>query len=261
MALTIVATTQPGNTPPRVFLDVDTTGYTGLTLSIFRVLGDTQTLVRDSETSPDIADIQWLGYDYECPFGTPVTYQVVVYDGATAVASAVSSAVSLDPSGVWLIHPGAPTRSIEIEVKDLGSRKRSVTQSTQRVLGRSDPVVTTDARSTVESVLAIYTDALDDLTAVHDILADGQTLLLNIPPANAWGVTAEWIACGDSEEQRIVEIGSRPHRVTSIPYAVVARPEGDLAPLRTYADLLGESASYSAVLAARATYAAVLTGS
>lgn len=261
MALSITAIPSAGNVPPRVALTVDTTGYVGYTLQIFRVDGSSQVLVRDSETTPDIGDVTWLGFDYEAPFEATVTYQVVVYDGANALASASSASTSLDVTAAWLIHPGDPDLSIPVEVKKFGERRRSIDQSTQRVIGRSDPVVTTDTRGTVETSIEIATSTIAEADAVHALLADGQTILVNVPPSWNWGVTTEWAACGQTVEARVVDVGSRQHRVITVPYVVVSRPEGDLAPLRTYADVLTEASTYAQALAQRATYADLLVGS
>jgi hypothetical protein len=261
MALTITPTTQPANTPPRTLLTVDTTGYTGKTLASWREIGGVQTPVRDAETTPDIEDVTWVGYDYEAPFGVSCTYLVVVYDGSVSLTSAVSAAVSLAVTDVWLIHPGDSSLSVQITVKELGERKRGAPRSAVRVLGRSTPVVTTGARMSVQSVVAVYTTTLVELDGVHACLADGQTLLLNIPDSLGWGVGAEWVSCTETGEQRVVPMGQRPQRVTAVPYVVVERPEGDLLPSRTWADVVAEAGTWADLLASRATWLDVLLGS
>ncbi len=262
MALSITPTTDLASNPPRVLLTLDTTGYTAYTLEIYRILDGVQTAVRSAETTPDIDDVTWVGYDYECPYGTAVTYQVVVFDGSTSIATATSASTTLSETSPWLIHPGDTDLSVELTgLRDLGSRKRQITQATQRVIGRADPVVVADARASVDSTMRVGTSTLAEATAVSAILDSGTPLLLNIPPSLLWGVTYEWIAAGDSEETRVVpQVGARPNRLITIPYLVVSRPEGDLLPTRTYADVLTEAASYSAVLASRASYTALLLG-
>lgn len=263
MALTITPTVELSHEPPRVLLTLDTTGYVGDTLEIYRVEDGTLTIVRDSETTPDIGDVTWIGYDYEAPYGTAVTYQVVVFASGASVASATSSTTTVNETSAWLVHPGDPSLSVELlGLRQIGARKRQITQSVQRVLGRADPVVTADARSGVESSLSIGTSTLAQSSALADLIADGTPLLLNIPASLLWGVTYEWVALGDAEEARVVpQVGARPHRLHTIPYFVVSRPEGDLAPQRTWADVVSESASWTALASARATWANVLTGS
>lgn len=263
MALTITPTVELSHNPPRVLLTIDTTGYVGDTLAIYRVEGSESTIVRDSETTPDIADVTWIGYDYEAPYGTAVTYQVVVFASGASVASATSSTTTVNETSAWLVHPGDPSLSVELlGLRQIGARKRQITQSVQRVLGRADPVVTADARSGVESSLSIGTSTLAQSSALADLIADGTPLLLNIPASLLWGVTYEWVALGDAEEARVVpQVGARPHRLHTIPYFVVSRPEGDLAPQRTWADVISESSSWTDVLTTRATWANVFTGS
>ncbi len=263
MAVSITPTTDLGNDPPRVLLTIDTTGYTAYTLTVYRILDGVFTTVRSSETTPDIDDVTWVGYDYECPYGDEVTYQVVIFDGSTTVASATSSGVTLSETSPWLIHPGDTDLSVELTgLREIGERKRPITQTVQRVIGRSDPVVISDSRSGVESSLKLGTATLAEAAAVASLTADGTPLLLNIPPSLLWGVTYEWIAVGELSETRVVpQVGARPNRLFTMPYTVVGRPEGDLLPTRTYADVLTEADSYSTVLAARATYTALLLGS
>jgi len=263
MALTITPTVEVSHDPPRVLLTLDTTGYVGDTLEIYRVEDGTLTIVRDSETTPDIGDVTWIGYDYEAPYGTAVTYQVIVFASGASVASATSSTTTVNETSAWLVHPGDPSLSVELlGLRQIGARKRQITQSVQRVLGRPDPVVTADARSGVESSLSVGTSTLAQSSALADLIADGTPLLLNIPASLLWGVTYEWVALGDAEEARVVpQVGARPHRLHSISYLVVARPEGDLTPQRTWADVVSESASWTALMSARATWANVLTGS
>lgn len=262
MALTITPTVDLSNNPPRVLLTVDTTGYVGDTLEIYRIVSGVSTIVRDSETSPDIDDTTWVGYDYEAPYGTACTYQVVVFASGASVASATSSTSTVNETSPWLVHPGDPSLSIELTgLRQIGARKRAITQAVQRVIGRSDPVVIADSRAAVESSLQIGTTTLADNTALLALIADGQPLLLNVPASLLWGVTYEWVALGDAEEARVVQTGARPNRLHTISYLVVSRPEGDLTPQRTYADVLTEAASYSEILATRATYTALLVGS
>ena len=263
MALTITPTVELSHEPPRVLLTLDTTGYVGDTLEIYRVEDGTLTIVRDSETTPDIGDVTWIGYDYEAPYGTAVTYQVVIFSAGTTVASATSSSTTVSETSPWLVHPGDPDLSVElVGLRQIGARKRSITQAVQRVLGRSDPVVTSDSRSDVEGSLQIGTSTLAEITALVDLVADGTPLLLNVPASLLWGVTYEWIALGDLDEARVVaQVGARPHRLFSASYLVVARPEGDLLPQRTWADVISESSSWTDVLTTRATWANVFTGS
>ncbi len=262
MALTITAAVNLATNPPRVLLTVDTTGYVGSTLVIYRMVGSTPTPVRSAETTPAIGDVTWVGYDYEAPFGQAVTYQVVIFTGGVSVASATSASTLVDETNAWLIHPGDTSLSIKLSgLRELGTRKRQITQSVQRVLGRADPIVMADARSTVEASFKLGTSTLADVDAMAAVTASGVPLLLNIPVSYGWGVTYEWCAVGDLDEARVVtQVGARPNRLFTATYIVVARPEGNLLPPRTWANVLSEEASWSSLLTHRATWQAVLLG-
>ena len=171
----------------RVLLTIDTTGCVGDTLAIYRVEGSESTIVRDSETTPDIADVTWIGYDYEAPYGTAVTYQVVIFSAGTTVASATSSSTTVSETSPWLVHPGDPDLSVElVGLRQIGARKRPSPKpssaSSDAPTQSSPPTVAATSKAHSRSAPA----PLAEITALVDLVADGTPLLLNVPASLLW---------------------------------------------------------------------------
>ena len=203
----------------------------------------------------------WSGYDYESPFGLAVTYTAVATSPPDTVTS---SAVTLAVNDPWLRHPGVPSLSVKILAtrfrKDsLATRSRATSRATFTPLGRSMPiVVTSGARPSPVTEIAVRTDTAGERDAVWDLMEDESILLLDIPPALGWGVTHEYVSIGDVTEARLADWGSELRRWFSLPYIVVDRPAGGLQAQFTYADVLAAHATYSQVKTRYNTYANLL---
>jgi hypothetical protein len=225
---------------------VNTSGFEGGTLRVTRTDPDATTVnVRATDEPITITDSQWLDYDYEAPFGAPVTYTAIMTLGSS---SSSADTVTLDVGRVWLIHAGDPSRSYSPpRVRGFAERERNVDQGSFKVLGRRDPVITTDGqRSGVESKVMIRTETHAERDGLWAVLEDGSTLLLNVPAGFGWGLTTEWIAVGKVGEARVAELrGADQGRIFTLPYMVAPRPVGSVLPERVYADLPGEASTYS----------------
>lgn len=257
----ITATPEPDNTPPRVQLLVDTSGFVGGTLTVTRTDPDGSTVnVRATDVPADITDTTWLNYDHEAPFGAPVTYTAVMTFGAT---SASSSTITLDVTRVWMIHPGDPTLSYSPpRVRGFAERERATKQGKFDVLGRREPVVTTDGqRGGVESKMQIRTGTFAERDGLWALLEDCSTILLNVPAGFGWGLTTEWISVDKVTETRIADLrGADQGRLFTLPYVIGPRPVGSVLPERVYADLPGEATTYAELAGKYASYLDVRSG-
>ena len=264
MALTVTPTVELAHNPPRVLLTIDTTGYVGDTLAIYRVEGSESTIVRDSETTPDIADVTWIGYDYGRPTAPPSPIKSSSSPQAPpsppppapappsprprrgsstqATPTSQSSArrTAPDRRAQTLHHPSRPARPRTLRprrhLRQSQRRRRLTPDRHQHPRPRSPP-------SSTSSPTAPVAAQRPRLAALGSDLQNGS------PWATSTG--ARVVAQG----------GARPHRLFSASYLVVARPEGDLLPQRTWADVISESSSWTDVLTTRATWANVFTGS
>lgn len=247
----ITPTVEPATVPPRVRIDVtdlDTAATAGVTLTRVDPDGkarpvrtyDGGPLVFTAGTGGRVATL----YDYEPPYGAPLTY-------STAEAPTITSGqVTVPEDRVWLIHPGVPALSMPITVAKMGARTRPVTRGVYRPMGSRYPVVHTDGqRQAPEYPLTVRTTTLPELQQLLDLCDDAQVLLLNVPATKQWGVGAEYISVGDLSEDRLYQYGREPRRVFDLPCTVVDRPEGGTTASRTLASIAAEAPTLAGLAA------------
>jgi len=262
--VSVVATVEASNVPPRVRLDVTDTGTPNLfSTTVTRLNPDGTTVnVRTSDGNPltlSTSGTNRVGllYDYEMPFQQSVTYSTVETPGSS------SAAVTVPESRVWLIHPGIPSLSLPVVLRpgSLDESTYPVTQGVFYAMGRSTPIVVSDgARKSGQSQVIVGVDTLADLASVTSVVADAGVLLLNIPTSLGYGQDSCYIAVGDMKVTRRSTIAADPYRDITLPFTIVDRPEGGSQSERTYADVLAAYSTYAAVRAAYPTYAALLAG-
>jgi hypothetical protein len=260
--VSVVPTVEAGNIPPRVRLDVTDTGTPNLfAATVTRLNPDgTTSTVRTSDGNPLVLTTSGsnrvgLLYDYEAPFGEPVSYSTI------ESPAGLSAEVTVPEARVWLIHPGVPALSTPIAVASFGNRVRRVARGVHYPMGRSTPVVQTDgARKSAESSMDVRIADLTDLAALEAVTADASTLLLNIPADLQWGIPASYIAVGDTDEARLIDYAGDPNRYVTLPFTVVDMPVGGSQSERTYADVLADNATYATLRTRYPTYLALLAG-
>lgn len=260
--VTVVATAESSHYPPRVKLDVTDTGSSPevFAATVMRLDPDGELrVVRTSNGNPltlVTSGSVRVGtvYDYGAPFGAPVSYSTVESPGSS------SAEVTIAESRVWLIHPNVPARSMPITVAGITARTRRVQQGVHRPMGSKYAVVQTDGqRKAPEYTLTVRTVTEIERQAIDTLLDDTSVLLLNVPADKHWGIGAEYVSIGDTEEDRLLQYAPEQRRHWSLPIIVVDAPVGGTQAARTYADLLDYS-TYSALRAAYPTYAALLAG-
>lgn len=241
MPLTLVATPQPGNAPPRVRLDI-AGGTTPVT--VYRLDPDgRQRRVRTADDGPQpLTSGAATLYDAEAPYGQRVTYAT---DGGGSVT------VTLTADRPWLIHPGAPSRSVPLAIVSQDAEDQDLDQGAHAVLGRATPVVITGgARRAPASALTVRTKTDDERVALGLALRDASPLLLNIPAAKRWGLDTTYIAVGRVRRARFAPYGSHSWRHWELPYQVVDRPTGGTRIGLSWADVAAQYPTWSALAAA-----------
>jgi hypothetical protein len=258
VATTLVATPDPTNNPPRVLLQLTYTGQTSATI-VRNDPDGSQTPVRLAEPATLDGTGSVVLYDYESWFGSSMTYTAT-----TAAGSITSSAVTLSISDVWLRHPGVPSLSQKVDFQGDGQPVRSVVQTVLQPLGRSTPVVVSDGqRKTKSGTLTLRTKSDTEHAALLGLVDDVTPLLLDLPPAKSFGadLTHQYLAIGDLTQTRLRDdYYPHPWRIWTAPYYVVGRPAGGIQAQRTYANVLAAQATYQAVITRFSSYTNVLTG-
>lgn len=259
--VTVTATVELSNTPPRVKLDVTDIGTPNLfAVTVTRLDPDGRVVpVRTADGNPltlttSGANRVGLLYDYEMPYGSVVTYSTEESPSTT------SAEVTVAETRTWLIHPGVPAISVPVTISSLSARARRVQRGVLYPLGRSTPVVQTGGvRQSAEYDLQLFTSTDDERAGINTLIADAGTLLLNVPSTNRWGVSAEYVSVGDIAENRVARFVGNPFRTWDLPCTVVDRPSGGTQAQRVYSDLL-VYATYADLKAAYVDYAALLAG-
>jgi hypothetical protein len=257
--ITVTATVEASNVPPRVRLNVADTGAPSFaTVNITRLDPNGETVpVRTTDGNPlTMNSNAGLVYDYEMPYGSPVVYSSQETPGN------VTAPVTVPETRIWLVHPGVPAVSMPIELRagSLSEESYPVTQGVFYPMGRKNPVVVNSGvRHGPESKLTVAIDSVSDLAAIRALVADAGTLLLNIPPGLSLGFDTSYIAVSDIRASRLTDIGSDPYRNWDLPFVTVDRPAGGSQSQRTLADLLAFP-SLGSLMDNYATFADLLAG-
>jgi hypothetical protein len=266
--VTVVATVENSTgpqDPPRVRLNVTDTGTSPslFAATVTRLDPDGRVVpVRTLDGNPLVLGTSGsnrvgLVYDYEMPYGAPVTYSTMETPGSS------SAAVTVNEPNIWLVHPGVPELSMPVELRagSLAEEEWGVQQGVFQPMGRRSPVIQTDGqRKSAQGTLELNTFTLDEAARFEALTDDAAPLLLNVPAGFGWGLPTSYIALGDLEEGRIVEYAPEPRRVHVLPYTVVDRPAGGSQSERTYTDVLAQFSSYTALRNAYSSYTALLAG-
>ena len=256
---TVTATVDTANTPPRVRLDVADTGSPAFaTVNVTRLDPDGVTRpVRTADGNPlPMSSGAGLVYDYEVPYGQAVTYSTLETPGN------VTTPVTVPITQPWLIHPGVPSRSMQVTFRPgtLQDETLTVRQGVFWPMGRTTPIIVGDgARHRSQSQLVLTTQSSSELAAIRALLADASVLLLNLPPSVGADYQTRYIAVSDVKISRWTDTSINSYRDVTLPFVTVDRPAGGTQSQRTLADLLVYP-TLAAVQNAYATFADVLAG-
>jgi hypothetical protein len=261
--VTVVPTVDAASTPPQVQLAVTDTGTPALfSVTVTRLNPDGSVgTVRTPDGNPltlvtSGANRVGTVYDYEAPYGAPVSYST------QESPATISAEVTVPASSAWLTHPSVPALSmpIELQADSFAEEVWDVVQGVYWPMGRKAPVVQSDGqRKAVASSLTVSISTLADLASLRALLQDTSVLLLNVPATLGLGIDTAYISVGAVRNKRLTNIGSDPYRVVTLPIQVVDAPVGGTTAARTYSDLLDFS-TYAALNAAYPSYAALLAG-
>lgn len=261
--LSLAATPEPTNVPPRVRIDVTDTGNSPVisSVTVTRTDENARTIsVRSNDGNPlllESKDGVRVGtiYDYEVPFGTSVVYSTLQQPENS------STAVVVDEGQPWLIHPGQPNLSqpVEFRIGSFAEETRAVRSGVFRPLGRASAVVVTDGRRKgIESSFTVGTETLGQLSALLSLLDDAGVLMLNIPGDSGLGIASAYVAVLDVRVRRRSDIGSDPARDVEMPFVVVEMPTGGTPTSWTWADVMAKHPTWQDVIDRNRTWAALL---
>ncbi len=191
MPATITATPDPGRARIEVRLD----GFPDTPVTVHRVAGGVRRAVRAANPIRPLGGTAFF-FDYEAPFGVGARYEAS--DGTSTITS---STVTVSTSRAWLKNPAQPALNLPVRLAEIPARERPRRRVVFEPLGRADPVVVSDVRSTARGqvTLITFTDAeADDLL---NTLGGTAVALLQIP-GNRFG--SRYLALGNVTEAPLV---------------------------------------------------------
>jgi hypothetical protein len=258
--VTVTATVEASNVPPRVRLDVADTGAPAFaTVNITRLDPNGETVpVRTTDGNPlPMSAGAGIVYDYEMQYGASVTYS------SQETPANVTTPVVVPETRIWLISPGVPAVSTPIVLRpgSLVEETFPVSQGVFWPMGRANAVVVnTGNRHGSQSSLTCLTTSTAEYLNIKELVADAGVLLLNIPAGLDYGFPASYIAVSDIKAQRFSDklVGEQIRYVT-LPFVTVDRPAGGSQSQRTLADLLAFP-SLGSLMDKYADFASLLAG-
>ncbi|BBB01080.1 hypothetical protein RVR_8329 [Actinacidiphila reveromycinica] len=194
----------------------------GATLTVYRVVGSTQAVVRGSSGALQgvvATSAQMVVEDYEAPLGVDVWYRIEQYDATTgdfggSEASATVRLALADVSDCWIKDPLQPQRNVLVRASAAPDWARPIEQTEYRVRGRRNSVILSDVRGGLTGTLAVWTDDDPGRGALHFALDSGNPLLIQFSPG--LGLDDSYYAVGDITEARPVAYGGEPRRLWSL---------------------------------------------
>lgn len=196
--------------------------------------------------------------DYEFTAGVQNTYRATHYDVNKVQLGQETVAITPVLTSVWLKSVARPFLNLKLaqcSVAD-GAISRRGRGGMFDVIGRTNPVAVSDVRSAIEFTLRGVTSTFAEAKALDYLLMSGDILFLQAPASSR--VPTIHAFCGDSARELK---GARTSEVSTwmLPLTEVAKPGAFvIGALATYRTLTHRYATYSAVLAANATYASLL---
>jgi hypothetical protein len=203
-------------------------------------------------------------FDFEAPFGVPLTYATTAGNDAGEINTGSNSAtITLTSSSTddpWLVDVGNPNNSQPITVAALAELAYTVPVGVHKVIGRRAPIVLSDVAGYPSFELDFSTSSDAERELARASLGQGIPLLLKTPPEQ--GVGNVWLSVLSWAEQRPSRIAMAPDRRFNVKAQQVERPDPALVvpvtSIATYLDVREGYADYAQVKAQRSSYEALM---
>ncbi|CAG6392781.1 hypothetical protein NMG29_06675 [Streptomyces cocklensis] len=232
-------------------------------LTVYRIVGATQTLVRGPAgwiSGLVLVSDQLTVEDYEAPIGVEVTYRFEMHDATTGASAGggTSNTVSLtlpDISDCWVKDPLQPQRNMLLQAAAAPDWTRPIEQTEHRIRGRRNSVILSDVRGGLTGTLQVWTMTDEGRAGLHYALDTGNPLLIQFSPG--LGLEDAYFAVGEVTEPRLIAYGGEPRRRWSLPLTEVDAPIGGTGGTAGWT-VQDVATTYATVQAVFDTYATVL---
>jgi hypothetical protein len=172
-----------------------------------------------------------FAYDTEVGNGVSVRYRARALNIITEFTtystwSSATTADSWESTSWWLKSVSYPVLNMPIRVDSQPSINRPARQGIFDVLGRPDPIVVTDVRSTGRGDIRFMLDDAADQADLDALLDLGEPLLIQAPPTDHW--IDRFVVFGDHTRARGVDKAKVGWTFDSLPWVEVAEPTDDV---------------------------------
>lgn len=194
-------------------------------------------------------------YEYEARQGLQTDFIVTDQNGAQLV----TARFVVPTWGTWLKSPGKPSLNLRCDWQGDDAFTRSVPQVLLQPRGSKFPLALTERRNAPVGSILLATNTDDDALAMGQLIADGQVLMVDVPPQ--YGVPVRYVSVGAAAVAREVKDFPTPHRLWTLPVTEVAAPIGLAAGAGfTYDALNALASAYIGFPAIFATYGDLAIG-
>lgn len=266
MPITVTTRTSPPSTD--LFLSSLPAGT--VKVRVWRQWNDQQQRVRGDEQASVISLATRLE-DYDLPVGRAVTYTAQCFDntGAELAPVAASSPVTVnmaDPTTAWVSDPLAPGLALLLSMESGDDTREFISDTVHaQIIGDGDPVAISGVRSTAsgwEFVVICFN--YEQSNAFEALIEAGGVLLIRTAPDVVRHRTGLiYLSAPTIKELRRRDIvRPNPHRSDWLLSGRQTKPPSVsvVMPLREYADMEAENATYQAVIDDFTDYLALLRG-
>jgi len=255
---------EPDSSPPRVRLYVDT-GSDDVTIREMTITRDGQPI----RAEVPVGGRRLVTFDYEAPYGVPLTYEVegVALDAPVEAPFSMTAMTTLDSPCAWLVHPVVSMSvcidayrwrddALNLQGTSAKTFSRPARMSRFDPPGRSRAVFFRHGpRQISEWEMTLFAPTADSLDALDAALRGQSPMLLRIPPSWRLDLPDDWYQIGDTSAERATDVLRYHERRVTLgmtptiaPPLVAAMPwtYADVADaFETYADLVVEYESYA----------------
>lgn len=169
-------------------------------------------------------------WDYEAPNGAAVSYRAYAlhdYSGAyTPSLAAASSSATWTSTDWWLKVPELPDLNMIVDVDSFAAWTMQVKQAIVQVLGRRNPVIVGDGRSSRAGTVVFKSWSQPARDALMELLDTDLVLLLQGPVLQMTEDDALYLRAGEQTRTRIVDKARIRDVLDSIAFTEVDAPTG-----------------------------------
>ncbi len=205
--------------PDRARVELALSGFPDSPVTVYRVAGGVRREVRAANPIRPLGGTAFA-FDYEAPLGgVPLRYEAT--DAATGTIVVATTALATNRP--WVKSPAQPALNTAATFVDVPSMETDRPQTVFRPLGRSDAVVVSDVRSSLQGEIQLRSMTAEETARIRALLNGPAVVLLQVPETPFGECYA---ALGRATPVRVFDFQGPIAAVWTVGYAEVAHPPG-----------------------------------